>query len=194
MDSKIKLFEYINSEQKSNYNWLKNFIFEGVGRIYEPGLLPNIALYFYNNYERIFSTLMTKIFPFDKERISFDFPTVNSRTDFGLKLHYRYNSQEVKFIEDVAEIFKVKWDEPHISRFLFINCIKTITGILDDVFKFYYKKLKIRSSVRSIVNISGSQQKLALPGLVPRTSAWWGYSSAHPAIRDWRGPGLAPQE
>ena len=81
---KNKLFEYIDSEQKSNYKWLKDFIFEGVARIYEPGQLPNIALYFYNNYERIFSTLMTQIFPFDKERISFDFPRVNSRTDFGL--------------------------------------------------------------------------------------------------------------
>jgi hypothetical protein len=156
---KTKLFDYIDSEQKNKYNWLKDFIFEGVAKIYEPGLLPNIALYFNDNYERIFSTLMTQIFPFDKERISFDFPSVNSRTDFGLKLHYRFNSLEVKYIEDLAEIFKVKWDEPHISRFLFINCIKTITRILDDVFRFYYKKLKIRSPVRSIVNISGSQQK-----------------------------------
>ncbi|MCP4763343.1 MAG: hypothetical protein GY870_16335 [archaeon] len=156
---KKSLFDFIDNEEVEEYEHLRKFIFEGISKIYEPGLMPNVALFFYNNYEHIFSTLMTQILPFDKERIAFDFPKVNSRTDFGLKLHYRYNSLEVNYIQDIIDINGVKWDRTHVSRFLFINSIKTITRILDDVFQYYYRKHKIRSPVQSIVNISGSAQK-----------------------------------
>jgi hypothetical protein len=156
---KNSLFDYIQAEALKDFNKLSSSIFKGVSEIYEKGLLPNIALYFYYNYDRIFSTLMTVIFPFDKERISFDFPTVNSRTDFGLKVFYRFNASEIISVQKAIKLYNVSWDEPHVARFLFINCIKTITKILDELFTLYYRKLNISSPVQSIVNVQGSSQK-----------------------------------
>jgi hypothetical protein len=158
---RTSLYNFIDNDNPEIYKKLRNFIIDGVAEIWEPGLMPNVSLFLHNNYEYIFSTIMTELFPFNKERISFDFPTVNSRTDFGLKLFYRYNHVELNTIDKAIAQHcdpKKKMTNKNVAKFLFINSIKTITRILDDIFVLYYKKLKIDSTVKSIVNIGKSSQ------------------------------------
>ncbi|MBD3350394.1 MAG: hypothetical protein GF364_02805 [Candidatus Lokiarchaeota archaeon] len=156
-----KLIEFVKTDDSEEFAKLKQFIFKGVEEYYEEGLIPNISLFFHDNYERLFSTLFTKILPFDIRRISFSYPRVNSRTDFGLTFFYRYNAIELHAIEDAIKRHcndkKTKLNQ--VCKFLFLNNIKTITLILDDLLLHYYKILKIHSSVRSIVNVLNSNQK-----------------------------------
>jgi hypothetical protein len=160
---KSSIIKFIKENKSKEYEDLKKFIFEGVANIAEPGLLPNVSLFFFHNYDRIFSTLLTQILPFNKERISFDTPTVNSRTDFGLRMHYRFNAHEINSIKSEINKYQgeIKEKEPYISKFVFINCIWALIPILNDLFAFYYRKLNLKSSVQFIINISGSKQKSA---------------------------------
>ncbi|MCF2141577.1 MAG: hypothetical protein K9W44_16100 [Candidatus Lokiarchaeota archaeon] len=74
-----RMMEEINIREKSN-------------------LIPNIAKYIMDNHEVIFETWYTKILPFDKSRFMASQARTGSRTDFVVRLQYKFRHYELKMI------------------------------------------------------------------------------------------------
>lgn len=101
-----RMMEEINIREKSN-------------------LIPNIAKYIMDNHEVIFETWYTKILPFDKSRFMASQARTGSRTDFVVRLQYKFRHYELKMImeslKSTTELMIKEKAKSKLKKFKMIN-------------------------------------------------------------------------
>jgi len=67
-----------------------NRVMQQINQMEEAPLIPNIAKYIMDNYEYVFETWYTDILAFDRSRFMVSQAKTGSRTDFIVRLQYRF--------------------------------------------------------------------------------------------------------
>ncbi len=92
--------QYVLEYGGTDLHKFSNRVMQQINQMEDAPLIPNIAKYIMDNYEYIFETWYTDILTFDRSRFMVSQAKTGSRTDFVVRLQYRFRSYEIKMIAD----------------------------------------------------------------------------------------------
>ena len=152
-DTIIKYIKIYHGEEFKEY---RDKVFAEIVAQEKSDILPNVAYYIYKNNERLFYHLFTDFLGFKRSHLTIDKPKAMSRTDFTIRITYVYDNIELKIIKDKLAEIKSSYSPLSVCKWLVLNSEKSFNVVLNYVMKYYYKKLKINSSVGFITNVSST--------------------------------------
>jgi len=106
------------------------------------GSIEGISGFFSQYGREIFLTWLSEIYPFQKASLIIDCPQGHSPVDSQIIISYIYERQEldyIKFILNKLEIHEWLDRVQEVARILFVESIKSISDIFENVIKTKYK-------------------------------------------------------
>ena len=92
--------EFIRGETGQDLEEFQDRMLSEINASEDAPLIPNIAKYILENYERLMYTWFTRFLAFDKSRFMVSDVKTGSRTDFVMRLQYRYTKSELRQIAE----------------------------------------------------------------------------------------------
>jgi hypothetical protein len=105
MDDKLMkaLQGYMQEYRKEELDIFTKRILKEINGLESTFLIPNMAKYILDNYERIFYRWYCNLMCFNRNKFMVDNARTGSRTDFVIQLFYNYDNSELKVISRVLE-------------------------------------------------------------------------------------------
>lgn len=86
------------------------------------------------HHEEIFTFYLNSFFHFRKRGLSYADPEAPTPVDFKLVFKYRYNSEEIKVVEDVVKELKIQANTESILKRVFIFAISSFGYMVEQIF------------------------------------------------------------
>lgn len=86
------------------------------------------------HHEEIFTFYLNSFFHFRKRGLSYADPEAPTPVDFKLVFKYRYNSEEIKVVEDVLKKLKIQANTESILKRVFIFAISSFGYMVEQIF------------------------------------------------------------
>ncbi len=130
-DSEFKAFKNmllhsLEQEAQNKYVQYPNFqktLREFWQKISNKGELAKLLL---NNYDYIYTTWLTKIFPYRSAALKMSEPAAPTAVDFKLNFNYVYSREEMTAIETARKAKNIEDDSPSVARRLFFFTVSAM--------------------------------------------------------------------
>ncbi|MHA1144829.1 MAG: hypothetical protein ACTSRW_08845 [Candidatus Helarchaeota archaeon] len=105
-----------------------------------------ISDFFHRKGELLFNIWLTELFPFEREKLTFEFPEGHSSVDAQMVITYVYEKKELDYIKFVLQKLQLNdKNEVDAARMLFVNSIKSISPYFSTLvgtqFKIYTENI-----------------------------------------------------
>ncbi len=100
---KLAIEKYVRETHQQEVDKIHKRMHEDINMMEDTELIPNIAKYIMDNHEYIFSRWYCNVLPFDKERFTASDARTGSRTDFVVKLRYKFENKELNYLAEMLE-------------------------------------------------------------------------------------------
>ncbi|MHA1293211.1 MAG: hypothetical protein ACTSQJ_11155 [Promethearchaeota archaeon] len=88
-----------------------------------------------DHYEDIFYFYLTVLFPFRKAGLKLEDPEAPTPVDFKLVYRYRYNSQEIKMIDEILKKYNIKASIEGILKRILIFTVSSFAPMVEVIFQ-----------------------------------------------------------
>jgi len=131
---KNQLLNYLKKESENKYKNYPRLL--KMMRDYWPQYQDRsrISHLLTEHHEEIFNFYLNSFFHFRKRGLSYEDPEAPTPVDFKLVFKYRYNSEEIKVVEDVMKELKIEASTESILKRVFIFAISSFGFMVEQIF------------------------------------------------------------